>query len=103
MDNLTSHKHPRVRELVESARARLLYLPPYSPDKNRIDPIWWKVKRLLRSAARRSTVEALHEAFGAAMQAVTPADIRGCFRHCRLRYNFRRSCSSPAGKQPLTL
>jgi transposase len=81
MDNLTSHKHPRVRELVESAGAKLLYLPPYSPDKNPIEPIWSKVKRLLRSATTR-TVEALHEAFGAAMQAVTPADIRGCFRHC---------------------
>jgi transposase len=81
MDNLASHKHPRVRELIESAGARLLYLPPYSPDKNPIEPVWSKVKRLLRSAAAR-TVDALHDAFGAAMSAVTPADIAGCFRHC---------------------
>jgi len=81
MDNLASHKHPLVRGLVESAGAKLLYLPPYSPDKNPIEPIWSKVKRLLRSAAAR-TVEALHDAFGTAMAAVTPADIHGCFRHC---------------------
>jgi transposase len=81
MDNLSSHKHPRLRELIESVGARPLYLPPYSPDKNPIEPIWSKVKRLLRSAAARS-VDALHEAFGAAMQAVTPDDILGCFQHC---------------------
>jgi transposase len=81
MDNLASHKHPRVRELIESAGAKLLYLPPYSPDLNPIEMIWSKVKRLLRSAAAR-TVEALHEAFGAAMNAVTSSDILGCFRHC---------------------
>jgi transposase len=81
MDNLASHKHPRVRELIESAGARLLFLPPYSPDFNPIEMIWSKVKRLLRSAAAR-TVDALHEAFGVAMAAVTPADILGCFGHC---------------------
>ena len=81
MDNLASHKHPRVRELIESAGARLLYLPPYSPDFNPIEMIWSKVKRLLRSAAAR-TVDTLHEAFGDAMAAVTPGDILGCFRHC---------------------
>ncbi len=81
MDNLASHKHPRVRELVESAGAQLLYLPPYSPDRNPIEPIWSKVKRLLRTAAAR-TVDALHDAFGDAMSAVTPNDILGCFRHC---------------------
>lgn len=81
MDNLASHKHPSVREAIESVGARLLYLPPYSPDKNPIEPIWSKVKRLLRSTAAR-TVDALHDAFGVAMRAVTPADIQGCFRHC---------------------
>jgi transposase len=81
MDNLASHRHPRVRELIESAGAKLLYLPPYSPDFNPIEMIWSKVKRLLRSAAAR-TIEALHGAFGDAMTAVTPGDILGCFRHC---------------------
>jgi transposase len=81
MDNLPSHKHPRVRRLIESAGAKLLYLPPYSPDFNPIEMIWSKVKRLLRSAAAR-TVDALHEAFGTAMDAVTGKDVLGCFRHC---------------------
>jgi transposase len=81
MDNLPSHKSPRVRERIESAGAGLLYLPPYSPDFNPIEMIWSKVKRLLRSAAAR-TIDTLHEAFGQALNAVSPADIQGCFRHC---------------------
>ena len=81
MDNLSSHKHAQVRELIESAGATLLYLPPYSPDFNPIEPIWSKMKRLLRSAAAR-TIDALHDAFGIAMDAVTTDDIHGCFRHC---------------------
>ena len=81
MDNLPGHRLPKVRQLIESTGARLLYLPPYSPDFNPIEMIWSKVKRLLRSAATR-TVDALHEAFGRAMDAVTPGDIFGCFRHC---------------------
>ena len=81
MDNLSSHKQPRVRQLIESAGAQLLYLPPYSPDFNPIEPIWSKVKRLMRSTAAR-TVEALHDAFGNAMRAVTTTDIHGCFKHC---------------------
>ena len=90
MDNLASHKHPRVRELIESAGATLLYLPPYSPDLNPIEMIWSKVKRLLRSAAAR-TIETLHDAFGDAMAAVTPSDIAGCFPPLRLRYDFGRA------------
>lgn len=81
MDNLPGHKLTKVRELIESADAKLLYLPPYSPDFNPIEMIWSKVKRLLRSAAAR-TIQTLHEAFAAAFEAVTPADIYNCFRHC---------------------
>jgi transposase len=81
MDNLSAHKHPRIRQLIESAGASVLYLPPYSPDFNPIEMIWSKVKRLLRTIAAR-TIDALHEAFGQALAAVTPKDIQGCFRHC---------------------
>jgi transposase len=81
MDNLPGHRLPQVRELIESEGAKLLYLPPYSPDFNPIEMIWSKVKRLLRSAAAR-TIEALHVAFGRAMDAVTSSDILGCFQHC---------------------
>ena len=54
MDNLPGHRLPQVRKLIESASAKLLYLPPYSPDFNPIEMIWSKVKRLLRSMAART-------------------------------------------------
>jgi transposase len=49
-----------VRERIEGAGARVLYLPPYSPDLNPIEMAWSKVKQFLRKAQAR-TVEALYD------------------------------------------
>jgi len=54
LDNLSAHKVPSVREAIEAAGARLLYLPPYSPDFNPIEQLFAKLKALLRRAAERS-------------------------------------------------
>jgi len=81
MDNLPGHKLIKVRELIESAGAKLLYLPPYSPDFNPIEMIWSKVKRMLKSIAAR-TIDTLHDAFATAFTAVTLSDIQNCFQHC---------------------
>ena len=71
MDNLSSHKGPRVREMIEAASARLLYLPPYSPDFNPIENAFAKLKTLLRKAAER-TVEGLRTTIGQLLDAFTP-------------------------------
>ena len=81
LDNLSSHKGARVRALIEAVGASLLYLPPYSPDFNPIEPMWSKVKQGLRSAAAR-TADALQDAVTAALQSITPSDCEGFFRHC---------------------
>lgn len=80
MDNLSSHKRPRVQELIEAAGAELLYLPPYSPDLNPIEMIFSKIKQLLRSLAAR-TQSALWESVQSVLDKVTPADAIHCFRH----------------------
>lgn len=54
MDNLSSHKNPAVRAAIRARGARLLYLPPYSPDLNPIEQMFAKLKHLLRKAAERS-------------------------------------------------
>jgi len=54
IDNLAAHKVAGVRSLIETTGARLLYLPPYSPDFNPIEQAWSKIKQLLRSAKARS-------------------------------------------------
>ena len=80
MDNLSSHKGSRIRELIEECGCELLYLPPYSPDFNPIEEAFSKIKGLLRKAEAR-TREALVEAMGRAILAVTPRDAEGFFEH----------------------
>ena len=57
LDNLSAHKVARVREAVEAAGARLLYLPPYSPDFNPIEQLFAKIKALLKTPAILHTCE----------------------------------------------
>jgi len=81
MDNLSAHKSPRVRELVEERGAKLLYLPPYSPDYNPIEEAFAKIKSLMRKAEAR-TRETLLEAMGKAISTVSARDARDFFEHC---------------------
>ena len=81
MDNLSSHKVAGVRQAIEAAGCRLVYLPPYSPDLSPIEPMWSKVKQALRTVAAR-TVAGLIDATGPAVATVTAADCRGYFDHC---------------------
>ena len=78
MDNLTGHKGPRVRQLIEAAGASLFYLPPYSPDFNPIENAFAKLKALLRKAAER-TVEELWTAIGELIDLFTPKECRNFF------------------------
>ncbi len=81
MDNLGAHKVAGVQQAIDAAGCRLLYLPPYSPDLSPIEPAWAKLKALLRAAKHRAK-EALERGVGTALQAITPQDARGFFRHC---------------------
>ena len=81
MDNLSAHKHSCVRPLIEATGAQLLYLPPYSPDFNPIEPCWAKIKEILRAAKAR-VVEVLDQAITVALAAITPENLAGWFRHC---------------------
>jgi transposase len=77
MDNLPAHKVGGVREMIEAA-ARLLYLPPYSPDFNPIEQVFAKIKALLRKAAAR-TLDALETAIAAALDAFLPGECANYF------------------------
>lgn len=81
MDNLSSHKRARTRELIESAGAELVFLPPYSPDLNPIEMVFAKIKQLLRSLGCR-TRDALWNAMQSVLEQVTPNDAKNCFKHC---------------------
>ena len=81
LDNLSSHKRARTRQLIEAAGAALVFLPPYSPDLNPIEMIFAKVKQLLRSLACR-TRATLWRAMQSVLDQVTASDAANCFRHC---------------------
>jgi transposase len=84
MDNLTAHKGEQIRELIEGKGCELMYLPPYSPDFNSIEEAFSKLKGLTRKVEARSR-EALLEAMGRAISALSAEDARGFFEHCGYR------------------
>ncbi len=78
MDNLAAHKSPAVRDAVEAAGTRLLFLPPYSPDLNPIEDAFAKLKALLRKAATR-TSDQLWQAIADIIQTYSPRECRNYF------------------------
>jgi len=81
MDNLRVHKVSGIREAIEATGARLIYLPPYSPDYSPIESCWSKLKAILRKAKARSR-EALDEALTQAIEHITQSDAKGWFNLC---------------------
>ncbi len=78
LDDLGSHKGPHVRAAIEAVGARLLHLPPYSPDFNPIEQAFAKLKALLRKAAERS-VDGLWDAIASILDTFTPAECANYF------------------------
>lgn len=81
MDNLSSHKVKGVREAIESAGAKLCYLPPYSPDLNPIEKMWSQVKAWLRRVSA-TTYDALIPAIADALRSVDPTECEHYFDSC---------------------
>jgi len=81
LDNLGAHRASRIEEVAAGRGARVLWLPPYSPDFSPIEQCWSKIKTYLRGAKAR-TGDELNKALTQAIKLVTKADIRGWFKHC---------------------
>ena len=81
MDNLSAHKAAAVRQVIEAVGARLLYLPPYSPDLDPIEKCWAKIKQVLRSLKAR-TSEAREAAMTAALATISAENARAWFQYC---------------------
>ena len=80
MDNLGSHKGAAVRKAIRAVGARLIFLPPYSPDLNPIQQMFAKLKLLLRKAAER-TVEATWQRIGDLLDAFPPQECANYLRN----------------------
>lgn len=83
MDNLKVHHAHSVRLAIEAVGARVVFLPPYSPDLSPIELCWSKLKQFLRSHAA-CTYEALNQAMTKAVNAITEDDAISWFSHCGL-------------------
>ena len=81
MDNCSIHKGTQIEKLIEAAGAKLIYLPPYSPDFSPIENCWSKVKNILRSIGARSYPD-LAKAIDTAFSQVSLNDIFNWFAHC---------------------
>ena len=81
MDNLSSHKRVSVRNLIEAAGARLLFLPPYSPDFNPIEKAFARLKAMLRKAGER-TVSGLWSLIGKLVDLFQPQECANYFSSC---------------------
>ena len=78
MDNLPAHKITGVRQVIEGAGARLIYLPPYSPDFNPIEMAFSKLKAALRKAAAR-TIPELWDVIAEVIEQFKPEQCRNYF------------------------
>ena len=73
LDNLGSHKGKAVRRAIRNAGAKLLFLPPYSPELNPIEQAFAKLKHWLRQAQPRSIGET-YQAIATILQQFKPEE-----------------------------
>jgi transposase len=81
LDNLGAHRASRIEDTAHDCKARVIWLPPYSPDFSPIEPMWGKLKTYLRKVKARTTAE-LDRAVADGLRLITPSDCRGWFTHC---------------------
>lgn len=81
MDNLSSHKSAAAVEAIEAVGAKVVYLPPYSPDLNPIENIFAKVKQLIRGLKPRS-LKSIVQAVKQVLPKITIDDLLTTFLHC---------------------
>ena len=87
MDNLSSHKIEGVKEAIESVGAKVLYLPPYSPDFNPIEMVFAKLKHFVRKAKVRN-VENLWQKLGQLCDIFSPTECLNYFRHAGYKFQY---------------
>lgn len=81
MDNVNFHKMTAIESLIKSRGAKIMYLPPYSPDFSPIENMWSKIKSSIRKYAPR-TAQRFCFAIKKAFEEITQSDLEGWFRHC---------------------
>lgn len=81
MDNVGFHKNEKIIKLIESTGARVVFLPPYSPDLSPIEKMWSKIKDFLKRSKPRSKAE-FHNSLGGALHEIDEGDLHGWYEEC---------------------
>lgn len=81
LDNVNFHKQQEVANLIERAGARVVFLPPYSPDLSPIEKVWSKIKEILRRKKPRTKAE-FHSALASSLYSVNDEDFEEWFESC---------------------
>ena len=81
LDNLGAHRASRIEEIAGACKAKVIWLPPYSPDFSPIELMWSKVKAYLKKLKAR-TQDELEKAIAEALKTITVSDCLNWFRHC---------------------
>lgn len=81
LDNLGAHKASRIESIVRECGAKVIWLPPYSPDYSPIELMWSKLKSYLRKVKAR-TNEEIDRAVAQGLNLMTASDCRGWYKHC---------------------
>jgi len=81
LDNVGFHKQNEIRELIEQAGSKVVFLPPYSPDLSPIEPMWSKIKQLLRKLMPRTKAE-FHDALAESLSSLNQEDFEEWFSEC---------------------
>ena len=81
MDNLSSHKNRPAMEAIEAVGAKVVFLPPYSPDLNPIENVFSKIKQLVRRYRPR-TLRQIVNAAARAIKQIQLHEIEATFQHC---------------------
>ena len=81
MDNVAFHKQDIIRNLIETVGAKVVFLPPYSPDLSPIEKMWSKIKDILKRSKARTGAQ-FHDALISAVDAVNDDDLHGWYEEC---------------------
>jgi transposase len=81
VDTLGAHRASDIADIARACKAKVIWLPPYSPDFSPIEPMWAKLKTHLRKVKARSNAE-LDRAVADGLRLITESDCRGWFKHC---------------------
>ncbi len=81
LDNVNFHRMDKVKAIIESRGAKLMYLPAYSPDFSPIENMWSKIKAILKKHSPR-TAGQFGKAIKIAFESISKKDIAGWFKHC---------------------